>query len=69
MNSEAVLISSSNIKNISDINIVELVKRFEGVINAAESKYVMLNADTNSIKQICKLPGADSPRLYLCNKK
>ena len=70
MNSEAVLISSSNIKNISDINIIELVKRFEGVINAAGSKYVMLNADTNSIKQICKLlPGADSPTIIPLQQK
>ena len=45
-------------------NIIDLVRRFEGVINAAESKYVMLNASTDSVNKICKLlPGADSPTI------
>ena len=62
MDSEAVLIYSVSYKKINDKNILNLIKRFEGVINAAESKYVMLNAETKSIDKICKLlPGADSP--------
>jgi len=64
MDSEAVLIASSSYIKIKDKNILDLIKRFEGVINAAESKYVMLNAETKSIDKICKLlPGADSPTI------
>jgi len=64
MDSEAVLISSISYIKIKDKNILNLIKRFEGVINAAESKYVMLNAETKSIDKICKLlPGADSPTI------
>ena len=64
MDSEAVLIASSSYKKIKDESILDLIKRFEGVINAAESKYVMLNAETKSIDKICKLlPGADSPTI------
>ena len=64
MDSEAVLIASSSYIKIKDKNILDLIKRFEGVINAAESKYVMLNAETKSINKICKLlPGADSPTI------
>ena len=64
MDSEAVLISSFSYLKIKDKNILNLIKRFEGVINAAESKYVMLNAETKSIDKICKLlPGADSPTI------
>ena len=70
MDSEAVLISSSNLKNLKDKNIIDLVRRFEGVINAAESKYVMLNASTNSVNKICKLlPGADSPTIIPLQEK
>tara|TARA_B100000524_G_scaffold287027_1_gene162140 strand:- start:59 stop:925 length:867 start_codon:yes stop_codon:yes gene_type:complete len=64
LNSEAVLIASSSYVKIRDKSILDLIKRFEGVINAAESKYVMLNAETKSIDKICKLlPGADSPTI------
>ena len=64
LNSEAVLIASSSYVKIKDKSILNLIKRFEGVINAAESKYVMLNAETKSIDKICKLlPGADSPTI------
>ena len=64
MDSEAVLIASSSYIRIKDKSILDLIKRFEGVINAAESKYVMLNAETKSIDKICKLlPGADSPTI------
>ncbi len=59
-----MLIASSSYVKIKDKNILDLIKRFEGVINAAESKYVMLNAETKSIDKICKLlPGADSPTI------
>ena len=46
-----------------------MIKRFEGVINAAESKYVMLNAHIHSTEIICKLlPGADSPTIIPLQK-
>ncbi len=64
MDSEAVLIASISYVKIKEKSILDLIKRFEGVINAAESKYVMLNAETKSIDKICKLlPGADSPTI------
>ena len=64
LNSEAVLISNERRKKVLNPNILSLVKRFEGVINAAESKYVMLNADIESVDKICTLlPGADSPTI------
>jgi ATP phosphoribosyltransferase len=64
MSSEAVLISNKSRKKILNPNILSLVKRFEGVINAAESKYVMLNADIEPVDNICTLlPGADSPTI------
>ena len=64
MDSEAVLISPVSYKKINEKNILDLIKRFEGVINAAESKYVMLNAQTDSVEKICRLlPGADSPTI------
>ncbi|MFL2713681.1 MAG: ATP phosphoribosyltransferase, partial [Gammaproteobacteria bacterium] len=69
MDSEAVLISPVTLNKIRQTNIVSLIKRFEGVINAAESKYVMLNAHSHSIEKICKLlPGADSPTIIPLQK-
>ena len=69
MESEAVLISSVESKRIFQSNIINLIKRFEGVINAEESKYVMLNVDINSTEKICKLlPGADSPTIIPLQK-
>ena len=42
----------------------KVINRMEGVINAIESKYVMLNADTKNLKDICKLlPGSESPTI------
>ena len=70
MTSEAVLIANAGRKNIQEPKILSLVKRFEGVINAAESKYVMLNAEEKSINRICKLlPGADSPTIIPLQEK
>ena len=69
MESEAVLISPVESKKITQTNIINLIKRFEGVINAKESKYVMLNVDRNSTVKICKLlPGADSPTIIPLQK-
>ena len=70
MTSEAVLIANESRKNIQEPKVFSLVKRFEGVINAAESKYVMLNAEEKSINRICKLlPGADSPTIIPLQEK
>ena len=70
MQSEAVLISSVESKRIIQTNIINLIKRFEGVINAEESKYVMLNVDINSTEKICRLlPGADSPTIIPLQKE
>jgi len=70
MSSEAVLISNVRRKNILEPKVLSLVKRFEGVTNAAESKYVMLNAQDESIDRICKLlPGADSPTIIPLQEK
>ena len=70
MASEAVLIASESRKNIQAPKVLSLIKRFEGVINAAESKYVMLNAEEKSINRICKLlPGADSPTIIPLQEK
>ena len=70
MTSEAVLIANVGRKNIQEPKVLSLVKRFEGVINAAESKYVMLNAEEKSINRICKLlPGADSPTIIPLQEK
>ena len=69
MESEAVLISPVESKKITQTNIINLIKRFEGVVNAKESKYVMLNVDRNSTEKICKLlPGADSPTIIPLQK-
>ena len=39
------------------------------MINAADSKYVMLNVDSRSVDKICNLlPGADSPTIIPLQK-
>jgi ATP phosphoribosyltransferase len=70
MDSQAVLIAKTKFHDIERIDILNLIRRFEGVINAAESKYVMLNADLSSADKICKLlPGADSPTIIPLQEK
>ena len=67
MESEAVLISSSD---VDDTNFFDLVNRFKGVINAKDSKYVMLNCDESNIKKICSLlPGSESPTIIPLEQK
>ena len=64
MESQAVLIKNKKLSK-NKIYIAEKVNsRMNGVINAVESKYVMLNAETKNVKDICKLlPGSDSPTI------
>ncbi len=67
MESEAVLISSND---VDDANFFDLVNRFKGVINAKDSKYVMLNCDESNIKKICSLlPGSESPTIIPLEQK
>ena len=62
LQSEAVLIKNNNLTNIKDKIAQKVINRMQGVVNATESKYVMLNADTSNVKDICKLlPGSESP--------
>jgi len=69
MTSQAVLISPVELKKVKQTNVINLVKRFEGVINASDSKYVMLNVDSGAVDKICNLlPGADSPTIIPLQK-
>lgn len=69
LESEAILISNKNLKS-NKSKILDLIfTRMKGVINARESKYVMLNTDVNTVKDICNLlPGADSPTIIPLEK-
>ena len=62
LQSEAVLIKNNNLTGIKDKIAQKVINRMQGVVNETESKYVMLNADTSNLKDICKLlPGSESP--------
>ena len=69
LESEAILISNKNLKS-NKSKILDLIyTRMKGVINARESKYVMLNTDVDTVKDICNLlPGADSPTIIPLEK-
>ena len=64
LESEAVLIQNSDLDSNKLDLANKLTNRINGVINARESKYVMLNADVNNVKNICSLlPGSESPTI------
>ena len=64
LESEAVLIQNSDLDSKKLDLANKLINRINGVINARESKYVMLNADVNNVKNICSLlPGSESPTI------
>ena len=64
LKSEAVLIQNSDLDSNKLDLANKLINRINGVINARESKYVMLNADVNNVKNICSLlPGSESPTI------
>lgn len=64
LESEAVLIENSDLDSNKLDLANKLINRIKGVINARESKYVMLNADVNNVKNICSLlPGSESPTI------
>jgi ATP phosphoribosyltransferase len=70
MNSEAVLIANKNIKTSKQQLADTLANRIKGVINARESKYVMLNAPLDNVDVICKLlPGSESPTIIPLENK
>ena len=53
---------SKELKKIRSKIAEKVISRMQGVVNAIESKYVMLNADSSKVKEICKiLPGSESP--------
>ena len=64
LNSQAVLIKNKKLSKNKIVIAEKVINRMEGVINAIESKYVMLNADTKNLKDICRLlPGSESPTI------
>ena len=70
LNSQAVLIKNKLLEKNKFSTAEMVISRMKGVINAFESKYVMLNADSNNIESICKLlPGSESPTIIPLEKK
>ncbi len=65
LESEAVLIKSSRKLSPAKQDIYDkLVRRIDGVIRSADSKYIMLNAPKSAIDAISKiLPGSDAPTI------
>ena len=64
MESQAVLIKNKKLSKNKIYIAEKVISRMNGVINAVESKYVMLNAETKNVKDICKLlPGSESPTI------
>lgn len=65
MNSQAVLLKTSEQPSAEKQNIIEtLMRRFEGIKASRETKYVMLNAPRNALEAITKLlPGTESPTI------
>ena len=65
LNSEAVLIKSSRKLSPAKQDIYDkLVRRIDGVIRSADSKYIMLNAPKSAIGKISEiLPGSDAPTI------
>lgn len=60
--SEAVLISNSSLGIEKEDILNQLIFRIQSVINAAENKYILLNAPNDSVQQIAQvLPGMKSP--------
>ena len=64
LESQAVLIKNKNLSKDKEKIADKVISRMQGVVNAIESKYVMLNADASKVKEICKLlPGSESPTI------
>ena len=64
LKSQAVLIKNKNLNKDKEKIAEKIISRMQGVVNAIESKYVMLNSDASKVKEICKLlPGSESPTI------
>ena len=64
LESQAVLIKNKKLSKDKEKIADKVISRMQGVVNAIESKYVMLNADSSKVKEICKLlPGSESPTI------
>ena len=64
LKSQAVLIKNKNLNKDKEKIAEKIISRMQGVVNAIESKYVMLNSDASRVKEICKLlPGSESPTI------
>ena len=64
LESQAVLIKNKKLSKGKEKIATKVISRMQGVVNAIESKYVMLNADASNVKEICKLlPGSESPTI------
>lgn len=62
MTSEAILIGKNGIE--SNPVVCELIQRIQSVLRAAETKYVVLNVERNSLADIIALlPGVKSPTI------
>jgi len=63
--SQAVLIKSTNVMSSEKQALLDkLMTRFNGVIQARESKYIMLHAPKNNVDKIIDLlPGAENPTI------
>ena len=65
LKSEAVLIQSSRTLSAEKQALLDkLMRRIDGVIKSAETKYIMLNAPTDKVSAITELlPGSDAPTI------
>ncbi|MFL9844831.1 ATP phosphoribosyltransferase [Flavobacterium rhizosphaerae] len=60
--SQAVLIANTNLDNEKQAILDKLLFRIQSVKNAAENKYILLNAPTTAVEKITRvLPGMKSP--------
>lgn len=68
--SEAVLISNRSLSGEKEDILNQLLFRIQSVINAAENKYILLNAPNDSVQQIAEvLPGMKSPTVLPLKEK
>ena len=70
INSEAVLVQTSNLSDEKKLIIEKLIFRIKSVLKAKKSKYILLNAPNDKISDISKiLPVLKSPTVLPLNKK
>ena len=70
INSEAVLVQTSNLSDEKTIIIEKLIFRIKSVLKAKKSKYILLNVPNNKISDISKiLPVLKSPTVLPLNQK